>query len=156
MTTQDHAALAAIGRHMAATNGYTPEQASDLYISSGTTRDYQYGVYRIFAYTFEMSVKDYPDDSMIAPETGRNKEVGPVPDGTRRVSAGRPRRGRAHRPLRRVRRRPRGHPRLDREPGRHRHGAGQRAVRPREPGRRRRAHGPKQLGTVRVGRARRS
>ena len=45
---------------MAATNGYKPEQASDLYISSGTTRDYQYGTYRIFAYTFEMSVKDYP------------------------------------------------------------------------------------------------
>ena len=74
MTTQDHSALAIIGKHMAATNGYRPEQASDLYISSGTTRDYQYGVYRIFAYTFEMSVKDYPDDSMIASETGRNKE----------------------------------------------------------------------------------
>jgi len=75
MTTQDHAALAKIGRHMAATNGYRPEQASDLYISSGTSRDYQYGVYRIFAYTFEMSVKDYPDDSLIASETGRNKEA---------------------------------------------------------------------------------
>ena len=60
---------------MAATNGYKPEQASDLYISSGTTRDYQYGVYRIFAYTFEMSIKDYPDDSKIASETGRNKEA---------------------------------------------------------------------------------
>ena len=59
---------------MAATNGYTPQQASDLYVSSGTSRDYQYGVYRIFAYTFEMSVKDYPDDSRIASETGRNKE----------------------------------------------------------------------------------
>jgi hypothetical protein len=60
---------------MAATNGYRPEQASDLYISSGTSRDYQYGMYRIFAYTFEMSVKDYPDDSLIASETGRNKEA---------------------------------------------------------------------------------
>jgi hypothetical protein len=75
MTPQDHAALAKIGRHMAATNGYKPEQASDLYISSGTSRDYQYGVYRIFAYTFEMSVVDYPDDSKIASETGRNKEA---------------------------------------------------------------------------------
>src|SRR3954451_24855414 len=75
MTTQDQAVLAKMGRHMAATNGYTPEQASDLYISSGTSRDYQYGVYRIFAYTFEMSVKDYPDDSLIASETGRNKEA---------------------------------------------------------------------------------
>ena len=52
---------------MAATNGYTPEQASDLYVGSGTTRDYEYGVYRIFAYTFEMSPGDYlQDDSMIA------------------------------------------------------------------------------------------
>ena len=75
MTAQDHAALATIGRKMASTNGYTPKQASDLYVSSGTSRDYQYGVYRIFAYTFEMSVKDYPDDSLIASETGRNKEA---------------------------------------------------------------------------------
>jgi hypothetical protein len=75
MTTQDHSALAIIGRHMAATNGYRPEQASDLYVSSGTSRDYQYGVYRIFSYTFELSVQAYPDDSLIASETGRNKEA---------------------------------------------------------------------------------
>ena len=75
MTTQDHAALAIIGKHMAATNGYRPEQASDLYVSDGTSRDYQYGVYRIFSYTFELSAKDYPDDSLIASETGRNKEA---------------------------------------------------------------------------------
>ena len=75
MTVQDHAALAIIGRHLAATSGYRPEQASDLYISSGTSRDYQYGVYRIFAYTFELSAVAYPDDSLIASETGRNKEA---------------------------------------------------------------------------------
>ncbi len=75
MTVQDHAALALIGRAMARTNGYRPEQASDLYISSGTSRDYEYGVYRIFSYTFELSAKSYPDDSLIASETGRNKEA---------------------------------------------------------------------------------
>ena len=75
MTVDDHHALALIGQHMAATNGYRPEQASDLYITSGTTRDYEYGVYRIFAYTFEMSVVDYPKDTMISPETGRNREA---------------------------------------------------------------------------------
>jgi hypothetical protein len=75
MTRDDHEALALIGRHMAATNGYRPEQASDLYITSGTTRDYEYGVYRIFSYTFEMSVRDYPDDALIASETGRNREA---------------------------------------------------------------------------------
>ncbi len=75
MTVDDHNALAIIGRHMAATNGYRPEQASDLYITSGTTRDFEYGMYRIFAYTFEMSVVDYPRDTLIASETGRNKEA---------------------------------------------------------------------------------
>ncbi len=75
MTTQDHLALARIGRHMAATNGYRPEQASDLYITSGTSRDYEYGKYRIFSYTFELSIKDYPRTGMIAKETARNKEA---------------------------------------------------------------------------------
>jgi carboxypeptidase T len=75
MPTTDHAALAKIGQVMAGSNGYRPEQASDLYITSGTTRDFTYGKYRIFSYTFEMSVRDYPDDSLIASETGRNKEA---------------------------------------------------------------------------------
>ena len=75
MTVQDHAALGAMGRTMARSNGYKPEQASDLYISSGTSRDYLYGMYRVFSYTFEMSVVDYPDDSMIGPETGRNRDA---------------------------------------------------------------------------------
>ncbi len=75
MTAQDRAALAAIGRHMAATNGYHPEQASDLYVTSGTTRDYEYGTYRIFSYTFELSRVDYPKDTRIASETARNKEA---------------------------------------------------------------------------------
>jgi hypothetical protein len=75
MTKDDHAALMKIGKHMAATSGYKPEQASDLYISSGTTRDYLYGTYRVFSYTFEMSIGAYMDDSKIASETGRNKEA---------------------------------------------------------------------------------
>jgi carboxypeptidase T len=75
MTTDDHGALVLIGKRMASFNGYKPEQASDLYLTSGTTRDFEYGQYRIFSYTFEMSVKDYPDDSLIAAETGRNKEA---------------------------------------------------------------------------------
>jgi hypothetical protein len=75
MTVDDHAALARIGRHMAATNGYRPEQASDLYITSGTTRDYEYGTYRIFSYTFELSNVDYPKSGVIATETARNREA---------------------------------------------------------------------------------
>ncbi len=73
MTTDDRAALARIGRKMASFSGYKPEQASDLYISSGTSRDFEYGTYRIFAYTIEMSVTAYPKPSKIASETGRNK-----------------------------------------------------------------------------------
>ena len=134
--------------HMAATNGYKPEQASDLYISSGTTRDYQYGVYRIFAYTFEMSVVDYPDDSLIASETGRNKEAVAVPDGARLVPAGGARRAGPDRSLRRLRRRPRGLSGLGREPGRHRHRAGRRSASSAPTRRRPRATGPKQLGTT--------
>ena len=75
MTRADHDALVHIGKQMAASNGYRPQQASDLYITSGTTRDFMYGMYRTFSYTFEMSVVDYPDDSKIATETGRNKNA---------------------------------------------------------------------------------
>src|SRR5580765_6433196 len=75
MTVDDHNALVIMGKRMAGYNGYRPEQASDLYITSGTTRDYEYGMYRIFAYTFELSVVDYPKPWNIAPETGRNREA---------------------------------------------------------------------------------
>ena len=74
MTADDLAAFGLMGRAMARSNGYTPQQASDLYVSAGTSRDYMYGRYRIFVYTFEMSAVDYPDDSLIASETGRNRE----------------------------------------------------------------------------------
>lgn len=75
MTRDDHAAFRTLGQRFAASNGYTPIQASDLYVSSGTSRDDAYGRYRIFAFTFELSAVDYPDDSLIAAETGRNKEA---------------------------------------------------------------------------------
>ena len=77
MTTDDQAALASMGRHMASTNGYTPIQASDLYISAGTSRDWLYARYRIFAYTFELSPDStpYPTAARIPTETGRNREA---------------------------------------------------------------------------------
>jgi hypothetical protein len=75
MTTDDHEALVIIGKRMAKRNGYRPQQASDLYITSGTSRDYLYGKYRTFSYTIELSRRDYPDDSKINSETGRNKET---------------------------------------------------------------------------------
>lgn len=75
MTPNDHAALVAIGKKVAASNGYTPQQASDLYITTGTSRDYMFAAYRIFVYTVELSAIDYPKASRIAGETGRNKEA---------------------------------------------------------------------------------
>jgi carboxypeptidase T len=76
MTSADHAVTVAMAKAMAARNGYMPEQASDLYIDSGTERDWEYGRHRIFAYTFELTPGGaYPDDSTIGPETRRNKSA---------------------------------------------------------------------------------
>jgi len=75
MTATDHDALTAIGRRIAATNDYTPQQASDLYITTGTSRDYMFAKYRIFAYTIELSPVSYPKPWRIAGETGRNREA---------------------------------------------------------------------------------
>jgi hypothetical protein len=76
MRRDDQAALVAMGQAMAATNGYTPQQASDLYLTSGDFTDWAYGVHRIFAYTFEMyggPYGFYPPGALIANETARNR-----------------------------------------------------------------------------------
>ncbi|HQE92927.1 MAG TPA: M14 family zinc carboxypeptidase [Anaerolineae bacterium] len=46
--------LQMLGRRLASFNGYTPEQASALYPTSGATDDWAYGVLGVAAYTFEM------------------------------------------------------------------------------------------------------
>lgn len=43
---------------MAGWNRYTPQQSSQLYITSGDTTDWAYGTLGIFAFTFELSPKD--------------------------------------------------------------------------------------------------
>ncbi|HVD13617.1 MAG TPA: M14 family metallopeptidase [Actinomycetota bacterium] len=78
LTADDRATFATMGQNMANTNGYTPEQASDLYIADGTLPDWAWGVYRIFAYTFEMYPRSsspgfYPPDEIIGRETSRNR-----------------------------------------------------------------------------------
>ena len=80
MTLDDHDTFVTMGQAMAATNGYTPQQASDLYITDGTINDWLYGVHRIFSYTFEMypvgaSPGFYPPDEVIPAETARNREA---------------------------------------------------------------------------------
>jgi carboxypeptidase T len=80
LTADDQRALSALGRQMAATNRYTPEQASDLYIADGTINDWMWNAYKIFSYTFEMfpttsSPGFYPPDEEIGTQTSRNKEA---------------------------------------------------------------------------------
>ncbi|MBB3727660.1 M14 family metallopeptidase [Nonomuraea dietziae] len=80
LTQDDRDAHATLGQNMASTNGYTPEQASDLYITDGTIDDWLWGVHKIFSFTFEMyptgsSPGFYPPDEQIVPQTTRNKEA---------------------------------------------------------------------------------
>ena len=79
LTADDQAMLSTLGNQMAATNGYTPEQASDLYIADGTIDDWAWGAHRIPSYTFEMYPRTsnpgfYPPDEIIARETTRNRD----------------------------------------------------------------------------------
>ncbi|MFF4487162.1 M14 family metallopeptidase [Streptomyces sp. NPDC001544] len=81
MTADDAAAFKAVGQKMAASNGYTAEQSSDLYITDGSIDDYLWGTQKIFDFTFEMyptSAFDggfYPPDEVIERETSRNKDA---------------------------------------------------------------------------------
>jgi carboxypeptidase T len=77
MTKDDRAVFATLGTAMAKSNGYKPIQASDLYITAGTSRDWLYGRYRVFSFTFELSPDStpYPDASKIPSETGRNLDA---------------------------------------------------------------------------------
>jgi hypothetical protein len=80
LNATDRQAFQALGNHMGQTNGYTVEQASDLYITDGTIDDWMWGVHGIFSYTFEMyptgsSPGFYPSDTIIGQETSRNREA---------------------------------------------------------------------------------
>jgi carboxypeptidase T len=81
MTADDRNAFAAVGQKMAASNGYTAQQSSDLYITDGSINDYLWGVHKIFSYTFEMYPSSssgggfYPPDEVIERETSRNRDA---------------------------------------------------------------------------------
>ncbi|ARX86126.1 carboxypeptidase [Streptomyces alboflavus] len=81
LTQDDRDAFAAVGRKMAASNGYTPEQSSDLYITDGSIDDWLWGNQKIFGYTFEMYPRSaggggfYPPDEVIERETSRNRDA---------------------------------------------------------------------------------
>ncbi len=68
------AQLQMLGRRMASFNGYTPQQSSNLYPTSGATDDWAYGELGIAAYTFEIGTESdefYPPcaryDTLIQP-----------------------------------------------------------------------------------------
>ncbi|PRH76336.1 carboxypeptidase [Streptomyces solincola] len=81
LTQDDRDAFAAVGRKMAASNGYTPQQSSDLYVTDGSIDDYLWGAHKIFGYTFEMYPRGssgggfYPPDEVIERETSRNRDA---------------------------------------------------------------------------------
>lgn len=74
----DRATFERLGQAMAATNGYTAQQASDLYIADGTSDDWLYGERGIIAFTMELYPRHvppgwYPPDEVIPQETARNR-----------------------------------------------------------------------------------
>ena len=78
LTADDAATLRKLGEDMAATNNYTPQQSSDLYVSDGGLDDWLWADQKIFNYTFEMHPYDsdpgfYPPAEVIDRETARNK-----------------------------------------------------------------------------------
>ena len=83
MTKIDHDTFVALAQAMAATNGYTPRQSGDWYISDGDEEDWLYGTQRIFSFTVEVYPPEgstglgghHPPDEVIARETARNREA---------------------------------------------------------------------------------
>jgi carboxypeptidase T len=81
MTALAHSTFVALGRAMAARNGYTAEQSSDLYITDGDQIDWMYGNQGIFSFTWELYPTEtpsvwtdhYPPDERIAPATAHNR-----------------------------------------------------------------------------------
>ena len=57
----NHMQLQTLGRRMAYFTDYTPQQANELYLTTGTTDDWAYGELGIAAYTFEMGTVFFQD-----------------------------------------------------------------------------------------------
>jgi hypothetical protein len=80
LNADQEATFRTIGTQMANTNGYTPQQGSDLYITDGDITDWMWGNQQIWTYTFEMYPSSggggfYPPDEVIPAQTSRNKEA---------------------------------------------------------------------------------
>ncbi|MFI7076438.1 M14 family zinc carboxypeptidase [Micromonospora sp. NPDC049903] len=81
MNADQYNTFATIGQQMAATNGFTPQQSSDLYITDGSSIDWMWATHGIWAYTFELYPGSasgggfYPPDEVIPAQTSRNREA---------------------------------------------------------------------------------
>ncbi|MEV4052724.1 M14 family metallopeptidase [Amycolatopsis sp. NPDC049688] len=80
MTAAEAQKFQTLGKQMAATNGYTPEQSSDLYITDGSVNDWMWATHKIWSFTFEMYPTGsnpgfYPRDTQIVPQTTRNDQA---------------------------------------------------------------------------------
>ncbi|MDP9815331.1 hypothetical protein J3R04_001301 [Spirilliplanes yamanashiensis] len=81
MSADQNNTFRTLGRSMAATNGYTPQQSSDLYVTDGDLLDWMWGTHKIFHFTFELYPRSasaggfYPPASVITRETTRNREA---------------------------------------------------------------------------------
>jgi len=78
MTQEEYDHFVDLGQQMAATNQYTPEQSSGLYITDGDINDWMWGQHKVLSFCFEMFPASggidgfYPPDEEIGPQTTRN------------------------------------------------------------------------------------
>ncbi|MDQ3906354.1 MAG: M14 family metallopeptidase [Actinomycetota bacterium] len=81
LSASDAAIFQKLGKAMAATNGYTPEQSSHLYVTDGSIGDWMWAQHHIWSYTLEMyptSLTEggfYPPSGVINRETARNDKA---------------------------------------------------------------------------------
>ncbi|MGH3687712.1 MAG: M14 family metallopeptidase [Pseudonocardiaceae bacterium] len=78
LSSSDAATFRKLGEAMAATNGYTPEQSSHLYVNDGSIGDWMWSQHHIWSVTLEMYPTSltqggfYPPANVIDRETTRN------------------------------------------------------------------------------------
>lgn len=78
--TEDYKVHSTMAQTMAQWNSYTPQQSSDLYLTSGDTSDWTYGTRGIVSFTFELDPASifsggfYPGQSYIQPVFKKNWE----------------------------------------------------------------------------------
>ncbi|HKR49832.1 MAG TPA: M14 family metallopeptidase [Pseudonocardiaceae bacterium] len=75
LTSTDAAIFRKLGEAMAATNGYTAQQSSDLYVTDGTIGDWMWAQHHIWSYTFEMYPTSQAQGGFYPPETEIKREV---------------------------------------------------------------------------------